>query len=141
MLCKEIMRKPVECTNEDESAYAAARRMRDANVGFLPVCAENNEVLGVLTDRDLAMRVVAEGLKPGKVRVADIMTRMVIWCRASDEIRLAQQLMAEHHRSRIVVLDDARGLAGVISLSDIAALGEPFAAETLREVSRREVVA
>jgi CBS domain-containing protein len=121
MLCKDVMRRPVECTNERETAEAAARRMRDANIGFLPVRAENNEVLGVLTDRDLAMRVVAEGLKPSKARVGDIMTRTVIWCRATDELREAQKLMAEHHRSRIIVLDEARGLAGVISLSDITA--------------------
>jgi CBS domain-containing protein len=140
MLCKDVIRRPVEFVLEHDTVEVAARRMAEANVGFLPVCDESREVVGVVTDRDLALRVCAEGLKPSKTHVEDIMTRTVVWCGAGDEIKIAQQLMVEHHRSRVVVLDGQGKLAGVISLSDIAALGQPFAAETLREVARREAL-
>ena len=140
MLCKDVMRRPVEVIGEAETAEVAAHKMRDANVGFLPVVSESKRVIGVLTDRDLAMRVCAENTKPSKARVGKIMSREPICCQSNDELRRAQQLMSLYHRSRIVVLDAAGELAGVISLADIAAQGEPFAAETLREVARREVL-
>lgn len=140
MLCKDVMRRPVEFVREDETAEVAARKMRDANVGFLPVVSQSKRVTGVLTDRDLAMRVCAENVKPRKARVGKIMSREPICCQSNDELRHAQELMSLYHRSRVVVLDEAGELAGVISLADIAAQGEPFVAETLREVARREVL-
>ena len=140
MLCKDVMRRPVEFITADETAEVAARKMRDANVGFLPVLSDSKRVIGVLTDRDLALRVCAENTKPSKAPVRTIMSREPICCQSNEELRRAQELMSLYHRSRIVVLDELGELAGVISLADIAAQGEPFAAETLREVARREVL-
>ena len=138
MTCDEIMKRDVECVSPGDTVEDAAARMRDANVGFLPICDQSRKVLGTLTDRDITIRLVAAG-KPGSTLVEDVMTRDAVTCRPDDDIREAQVSMAEHEKSRIMCVDEEGRLAGVISLSDIAQheLGDR-AAEILREVSERE---
>jgi CBS domain-containing protein len=136
MLCEDIMKIDVESVSPVDSIQEAARRMRDGNVGFLPVCDESRQVLGTITDRDIAIRAVAEA-QPSSTPVEDVMTGEVVACSPKDSIDGALQLMAENHKSRIMCLDEDGGLVGVISLSDIAQLvGD--ASETLRQVSDRE---
>ena len=136
MLCEDIMKTDVECVSPADTIEDAARRMRDENLGFLPVCDESRQVLGTITDRDIAIRAVAESL-PSATPVEDVMTGEVVSCSPKDSIDTALQLMAENHKSRIMCLDEDDRLAGVISLSDIAQLvGD--ASETLRQVSDRE---
>ena len=136
MLCEDIMKTDVESVSPVDTIQDAARRMRDDNVGFLPVCDESRQVLGTITDRDIAVRAVAEA-QPASTPVEDIMTGEVVACSPKDTIDTALQLMAENHKSRIMCLDDEGRLIGIISLSDIAQLvGE--ASETLRQVSDRE---
>jgi CBS domain-containing protein len=130
------MKTDVESVSPVDTIQDAARRMRDDNVGFLPVCDESRQVLGAITDRDIAIRAVAEA-QPASTPVEDIMTGEVVACSPKDTIDTALQLMAENHKSRIMCLDDEGRLIGIISLSDIAQLvGE--ASETLRQVSDRE---
>lgn len=136
--CREIMKREIECLSPRETAQAAAARMREQNIGFLPVCDDGMQVLGTVTDRDIAMRIVAEKL-PAGTAVEQIMTREVIACYPHDDIEVAKELMADHRKSRIMCVDDAGALIGVISLSDIAKLEGDGASRTLREVSRREV--
>lgn len=137
MRCDEIMKRNVECISPDETAASAAQRMRDENVGFLPVC-QQGRVLGTLTDRDIAVRLVAAN-QPPSTRVTDIMSREAVYCRPQDDIKVAQRLMAENHKSRIMVVDENGKLVGVISLSDIAQHDRSGqASETLRGVSSRE---
>jgi CBS domain-containing protein len=96
------------------------------------------KVLGTVTDRDIAIRLVAEQLALG-TPVERIMTREAIACHPQDDIREAEELMGEHRKSRIMCVDDDGALVGVISLSDIAKLGSGrAAATTLRRVSQRE---
>ena len=111
--------------------------MRDRNIGFLPVCDDGMLVLGTVTDRDIALHIVADLLSPG-TPVEQVMTREVVACYPEDDIELARELMAEHRKSRIMCLDDDGALLGVISLSDIAKLEGDGAARTHRAVSRRE---
>jgi CBS domain-containing protein len=136
--CREIMKREIECLSPRETAQAAAARMREQNIGFLPVCDDGMQVLGTVTDRDIAMRIVAEKL-PAGTAVEQIMTREVIACYPQDDIEVAKELMADNRKSRIMCVDDAGALIGVISLSDIAKLEGDGAGRTLREVSRREV--
>ena len=119
MRCREIMKKDVECVSATDTAQAAAKRMRDVNVGFLPVCDQSKRVLGTITDRDLAIRVLADA-SPSTTRMEDVMTREVVCCRPDDELEEAENLMAKNQKSRIVVIDSGGALVGVISLSDIA---------------------
>jgi len=138
MLCDEVMKQNIECVSPRDTAKTAARRMRDANVGFLPVCDDSNKVVGTVTDRDLAIRIVAED-RGAATPIQDVLTREVVACRPEDDLRKAEALMARFQKSRMMCLDDDGRLVGIISLSDIAE-HEPAnkAQRTLRDVSARE---
>ena len=138
MICQDIMKDNVECLSPTDTAQVSARKMRDLNVGFLPVCDPSGKAIGTLTDRDLTIRLVAEN-RPLSTLVGGLMTPEVISCRPMDDIRTAERLMARHHKSRIIVVKDGGRVAGVISLSDIAQNVDAFhAAQTMKHVSRRE---
>jgi CBS domain-containing protein len=138
MRCQDMMKRDVQCVSPGDTVQNAAIRMRDENIGFLPVCDPNRQVLGTVTDRDLALRVLAEGL-PATTRLAEVMTDEVIACRPEDDLRRAEELMARHRKSRIMCVSESGALAGVISLSDIARGEKPArAAQTMRDVSERE---
>ena len=138
MLCEEIMRRDVKCVDPDDTAQSAARVMLDENVGFLPVC-EHGRVVGAVTDRDIAIRLVAGGLSCS-ARISDVMTKDILSCSPSDDVREAQKLMAEKRKSRIICLDDRGHLAGIISLSDLAKKESGLAAQILGEISSREAL-
>lgn len=138
MLCEDIMKKNVHWVAPDSSVRTAAEKMRDENIGFLPVCDESRKIVGTLTDRDLTIRALASDLK-GETPVQDVMTKEVVTCSLSDDVKTAQTVMAEHKKSRIICVDAGGGLAGVISLSDLGQ-HDPSSrtARTLRDVSQRE---
>jgi CBS domain-containing protein len=138
MRCETIMKRDVECITPQETVQDAARLMRDDRIGFLPVCDDSRKVLGTVTDRDLAMRVLAEGRAPS-TRVEAVLTREVVACRPDEDLRHAEELMGRHQKSRIMCVDEQGRLVGVISLSDIAQKEKGTrASQTLREVSQRE---
>src|SRR5437588_12810317 len=133
MRCEDIMKRDVECIDRTQPGQEAARRMRDANVGFLPVCDSSKKVLGAITDRDIAIRIVAEG-RPPTTTAADVMTPEVVACRPDDDVTNAEQLMGSRQKSRIICTDKDGRLAGVISLSDIAQVEEGSrASETMKQ--------
>lgn len=140
MLCQDIMRRPVQRALVGETVQSAAQTMRDANIGFLPVCDATGRTVGVVTDRDIAVRLCAAAGSAADTAVETIMTAEVVSCHAHDDLRDVERLMATRHKSRIVVTDDDGSLAGVVSLSDVAAHAGPDAADTLREVATREVL-
>ena len=112
--------------------------MRSRNVGFLPVCSDERKVVGVITDRDIAVRCVAEG-RPSTTEIREVMTREIIACRPEDELETAGRAMVRHQRSRILCLGEHQYLLGVISLSDLSRAGlESGAAAVLERVSERE---
>ena len=137
MLCEEIMKRDIECLSAEDTAQTAARKMREANVGFLPICDKANKVLGTLTDRDIAIRMVADA-KPATTVVSDLMTRDIVSCRPKDDIRKAEQLMGNKQKSRILCTDESGQLVGIISLSDIAQRDQGGVAQTMRAVTERE---
>ena len=138
MLCEEFMKRDVEFVSPRDTVEDAAGRMRDLNIGFLPVCDQSNKVVGTLTDRDIAIRLVAER-RHGEAFVEEVMTREVVACNPKDDIQKAHQLMAKHHKSRIMCIDREGSLVGVISLSDIAQrTKDAQVIETLQRVSERE---
>jgi CBS domain-containing protein len=137
MLCEEIMKRDVECLSLQDTVQIAARKMREANVGFLPICDTTKKVIGTLTDRDIAIRLVADS-KPASTKVSDIMTKEVVACRPSEDVSKAEQLMGKNQKSRILCVDDSGKLVGVISLSDIAQRDGGRVAQTMRDVTARE---
>src|SRR5262245_55669947 len=114
MRCDQIMKRNVECVSPRDSAQSAAIRMRDTNVGFLPVCDDTKKVIGTVTDRDLTLRVIADG-RAVTSPIEGVMTREVVACRPEDDLIRAQELMARSQKSRIMCLDGAGKLVGVIS--------------------------
>ena len=141
MRCELLMKTFVECVSPFDSVETAAQVMRARNIGFLPVCDERSDrVVGTLTDRDIALRVVADR-KPASTPVASIMTHDAVSCSPEDDITTAEELMAENLVSRIMCIDDQGELVGVISLSDIALMDGENAVKTLEQVSAREATA
>lgn len=134
----ETVMKPAKCCRPDDTARACARLMKEENIGFAPICDESGVPVGTLTDRDLALRVLADGRSPD-ADLGSFMTREVVSCTLGDDLRDAERLMQEHRKSRIMVCDEGGKLQGVISLSDIAETeDEEIAGRTLREVASRE---
>jgi CBS-domain-containing membrane protein len=138
MRCEEIMKRDVTTVWPSDTVQTAARHMRDANVGFLPVCYPSGRVIGVVTDRDITVRLVAAS-RLGSASVSEIMTSDVVACRPADDLHQAEALMGRHHVSRMLCTDDSGKLLGIISLSDIASVEDDrHAAEAMREISERE---
>jgi len=140
VLCLDLMKSVVETFREGDAVSEIARRMRDLNIGFAPICDREGHPIGVLTDRDLAVRVCAEDRRASETRAGAVMTREIITCRDTDPIEAAEDLMARHRKSRMLVVDEDGRLAGVISLSDVVdEEDDRRAAETVRHVSEREL--
>jgi CBS domain-containing protein len=136
--CRDVMKTEVECCAPDHTAQCAAEEMRDGNLGFVPICDEGKRVMGVITDRDLAIRLVADNL-PANTKISQIMTREVVGVRPTDPLSRARELMESRKKSRMLVLDPDDKLVGVISLSDIVqAQGDQEAASVIRGVTSRE---
>jgi CBS domain-containing protein len=113
------MKRAVSRCHEADTVTECARMMREQNIGFVPVVDADEQVVGVVTDRDLALRVLAEG-KAGPTLVSEVMTRDVRVCHPEDRIQAAERRMAETRKSRLVVVDESGRCLGVISLSDVA---------------------
>ena len=138
MLCRDLMKGDVLCVTARTTVAQAAAIMRDEQIGFLPVCDEARNVIGTVTDRDIAIRVVAEN-EPVNQPIERFMSPDIVACRSDDDLAIAQDLMGEMQVSRIVCLDEDGELDGVISLSDIAQVGDGTdATATLRSVTVRE---
>ena len=120
MKCRDLMQMELQWVSANGNATDAARIMRDKSVGFLLVCDPTpGRLVGVVTDRDLAMRVSAEGKSPKDVRLADVMSREVITCGEDEGLGDAEERMRENAKARLVVLDAQKAPVGVISLTDI----------------------
>ena len=134
--CGELMRRDVKTVKETDDVFFAARLMREHAIGFLPVCNELGRITGVLTDRDLAIRVCAADLHPLRTEVADVMTRSPVCCQPGHSISHAEREMRVHGLTRIVVVDRHKRVVGLISLSDLAReRPRGRVGATLREVS------
>jgi CBS domain-containing protein len=119
MRCDEVMTREVECLGSNESVVEAARKMKESDVGFLPVCRADGSAIGTVTDRDLVLRVLAEK-QSLTTEVQDVMTPNVVSCHPDDDVTRAEQLMRANQVSRILCIDDDGQIAGVISLADIS---------------------
>lgn len=139
MLCREIMKRHVLSADPKETVQSAARRMRDANVGLMPVCEGAGRVIGVVTDRDLALRICAEDIRPSTTEISEVMTRAVIACGPDDPVQHAEALMRKHRITRVLVTDPLGYLQGVLSLSDLV-FYEPTSrtGRTLRAIAERK---
>jgi CBS domain-containing protein len=137
MQVKDVMTKGAECVRPDDTLQDAARKMKGLDVGPLPVC-DNDRLVGMITDRDITVRAVAEGKDPRSARVRDAMTEGVCYCFEDDDVADAARLMKEKQIRRLVVLNRDKRLAGIVSLGDLAVEtgDEHLAGQTLEHVSQ-----
>jgi CBS domain-containing protein len=132
----EAMTPDVVRVTPDVSLMEAARTMKDLDIGPLPVC-EGDRLLGMVTDRDITVRATAEGRDPRETPVSDVMTMDVVCCHEADDIRSAAKLMQDAQLRRLLVVNDAGKLVGIVSLGDIVLQtgDEKLAGKTLEKVS------
>ena len=141
MKCKDVMLSHVYSCRETDTAQACARLMQEHNIGFVPVVDNQDKVVGVITDRDLAVRLVASG-RPSSTKLNELMTfRELLRCSSDDEMEVVETRMAKEKKSRALVVDAKGKCIGVISLSDVAQFERPErAARLLHDVAHREAV-
>ena len=116
----EVMTCGVEKISAAATLEQAAKQMKAHNVGILPV-VDGEEVVGVLTDRDIVLRAVSERLRPEMTRVREVMTPKAISCYEDENISEASLLMEKNLVHRLIVLDRNERFVGIVSLSDLAA--------------------
>lgn len=119
MEIKELMTRDPKCIGPDGSIAQAARQMKNGGIGYLPVC-DAGRLLGVMTDRDIVVRAVAENLDSAKTAARAVMTADPVWCYDYEKLEEAVQLMEGWRIRRVPVLDIDHKLVGVLSLDDIA---------------------
>jgi len=119
MRARDIMTRDPHCLRREDTARRAAEVMRDKDCGVIPVTDDARRVIGVVTDRDLAIRVIGYGKSPD-TRLADVMTPSVKCCAADDDLRDVERKMAELQVRRIPIVDAGGRCLGIISQADIA---------------------
>lgn len=120
MKVKEVMTREVEFIQPNDSLQTAAQKMRDRDVGFLPVY-EGDELVGVVTDRDIVIRGIVSGLNPGAIVGRELATAPVIHCFDDQDVEDAARLMRQNQIRRLIVLGrNNNQLVGVVSLGDLA---------------------
>lgn len=135
MKVNQCMSRDVRIADPTETVQHAAQTMADIDAGFLPV-GENDRLIGIVTDRDIAIRAVALGREPS-AKVRDVMSGAISYCYEDDDSEDVLATMAELQIRRMPVLDRNKRLVGVVSITDLACNGESArAGETLGDIAR-----
>jgi CBS domain-containing protein len=136
MQINEIMTLDVEVIRPDAPISEAAEKMKNLDVGPLPVC-DGQRLVGMVTDRDIVLRAVAEGRDPNTTKVEDVMSPQVAYCFEDQRVEEAAQMMEARQIRRLPILDREKQLVGIVSLGDIAigTRDEQLAGQVLEEVS------
>lgn len=136
MELKDFISYHVEAVGPDDSLKDAAAKMRDLDVGSMPVC-EGNRVVGMITDRDITIRAAAAGGDPTTTNVGAVMTPDVVYCLEDDTVEEAARLMQEHQIRRLLVLSHEREMVGIVSLGELSTAtgNRQLGGETLERVS------
>ena len=121
---KDVMTSNVASIPAGASLRDAATVMQKNNIGMLPIVENGNSITGVVTDRDIAVRAVAQGLDPSKTPVADIMTRSLTCCYENQTIDDAAKVMQQERLRRVLVLNSDKRPVGIVSLGDLARRGD-----------------
>jgi len=136
MNVSEIMTTDFEMIDSTCSLIEAAEKMKSLNVGFLPV-KEGTRLAGLLTDRDIVVRGLAEGRDPGATQVKDILSSEVVYCYDDDSVEDAARLMEDNQIRRLIVVNHNQTPVGIVSIGDIAVKSgqEELAGEILERIS------
>lgn len=133
---KEVMSKDVQCLSPQTGLKEIAKAMKELNVGSIPIC-ENDRIVGIVTDRDIVLRTLADTLDPVSTRAKDVMTTPIVYCFEDQDIGEASRLMEVRQIRRLIVLNREKRLVGIVSLGDLSVRGgsEELAGETLEKIS------
>jgi len=116
---RDIMHPGAECAGENDSVAAAAQKMRDLGVGSLPICGADDRLHGILTDRDIVTKCIAEGRDPAEVRAGDLAQGTVFWVEATADAGEVLHKMEDHRVKHLPVIENQR-LVGIITEADLA---------------------
>jgi CBS domain-containing protein len=135
MKVKEAMHKGLECVSPDAGVSAIAQKMQKFDIGAVPV-AQDGKLIGMITDRDIAIRCFVDGKDASKITASDLMTKGVIYCRETEEVEDAIRIMESKQIRRLPVLNESNGMVGMISLGDVShALPQDLTGEVTKAVS------
>jgi CBS domain-containing protein len=136
MELRDIMTRNVEVISASATLREAAVKMKDLDVGLMPVC-DGDRLKGMLTDRDITVRATARGYDPNKTKVSEVMSTDIAYCLEDQEVEEAVSLMEARQIRRLPVLNQEKQLIGIVSLGDIAVhVGDrDLTGETLEEIS------
>jgi len=135
MKVKDAMHKGAEWAEATTLVPTIAKKMRDLDVGAIPI-GENDRLIGMITDRDIALRAVAEGKDAGKLTARDVMSKGIVFCRDSEDVEDAVRIMEQKKIRRLPVLDENKRLVGMLSLGDVChGASQEISGETLKAVS------
>jgi len=135
----QIMNRPVEACRKEENLNVAAGKMWDSDVGCLPVVNEKDQVLGIITDRDICMAAYTQGRHLQEIPVSTAMSKQVFFCSPEDTIAYAEEMMRKHQVRRLPVVDDDQKLVGILSLNDLVREAEREVETQLPEITVKEV--
>jgi len=135
MKVKDVRHRGVTWVEPNTSIREVARMMRDNDIGSVPV-GENDRLVGIVTDRDIICRGIADGADFGALTAREVMSKPIIYCRADDELEYAIRIMEKNKIRRLPVIDKDKRLAGMLALGDISEIGgQEMAGEVMRSVS------
>ena len=136
MQVREVLTRDVERIPPETTLQEAAKKMKSKDLGAIPVY-EGDRLIGMVTDRDIATRAVAEGRDTSRSTVRDVMSQGVVYVFEDQDIREAAQIMKEHQVRRLIVLDRDKRLVGIVSLGDLAVEGDQrVASRALKGISQ-----
>src|SRR5437870_12663141 len=135
MKVKEVMTQRAEFVDPATSLMEAAQIMKNFNLGALPV-GENDRLIGMVTDRDIVVRAVAEERSAGNTTVRQVMSQGICYCFENDDAEGAAQVMAKHQVRRLPVLNRDKRLVGVIALADLGRSEDEAAQGALKDISQ-----
>ena len=133
MKVREIMTSNVECLSPEASLQEIAQEMKSLDVGFIPIC-ENDRLVGTVTDRDIVIRAVADGIDINTCKAREIMSREVVYAFEEDDVKSVAEKMRDKDVRRILILDKAKRLVGVVSIGDISKVEEKVSGKTLHDI-------
>lgn len=139
MQVKEVMHRGVEWVAPETPVPEVAKKMRDLDVGAIPVC-DKNRLIGMVTDRDITCRAVANGRDVSSLTAREVMTEGIVYCRDTEDLEDAIHVMENKQIRRMPAIDENHKMVGMLSLGDVShAASQQLSGEILRAVSDRHV--
>lgn len=138
--CEDVMTANPTCCLPTDNVIRVAELMKRENIGSIPVIEneQSRKLIGIITDRDLALRIVGEGRDAKTARVEAVMTRKVVACRADDDLQRALDAMSKHQLRRVLIVNNENKIVGIIAQADVATrMNQPGkTAEVVKDISQ-----